>query len=108
MNEGLNTKDYNNSFNKTKETPDYLFYNQFVKWYNDNLFMQNIKQIFDEFINHDYITNNNLKNSNDRSDFNIICNTIIYHIVKKFIDNLNKKIEEPELKRQKNKEGKEY
>lgn len=106
MNKGLNTIDYNKSFNNTKETPDYLFYNQFVKWYNDNLFMQHIKQIFDEFINHDYITNNNLKNSKDHSIFNIICNTIIYHIVKKFIDNLNEELEEFESKRQKKQGGK--
>jgi hypothetical protein len=99
MNEGLNTIDYNKSFNNTREKPDYLFYNQFVKWYNDNLF-KFISPIFDEFINQDYITNNNLKNLKDHSIFNIICNTIIYHIVKKFIDNLNEKLEEDKSKKQ--------
>jgi hypothetical protein len=109
MNQGLNTIDYNNDFttpNVNKKGKNYLFYDQFVYWYNNELFKKHIKHIFEEFIDVNYIIQNNLKNPNDNEDFNIICNSIIMDIVKKFIDNLNEKIKEPELKRQKIQGGK--
>lgn len=90
MNIGLDSEWYNKKYSNPhlkfdSETINFLFYDKFVIWYNDNLFKHKIKPIFDEFDN-----KHSFKHPNDSSDYNVISNSLILEIINKFIEKLKK------------------
>ena len=105
MNKGLNSIDYQKKYNKS-EILNYLFNNKFIYAYNETLFKPKLNEIFKNFVDDAYITQNNLKNINDPK-FNVASNSLFNDIIKKFIAKLNEttsktgSLEEPEIKKQK-------
>lgn len=103
MNDGINYTDYNNQFSSdTTFTPNFLFTKKFIKAYYETLFIPKLKNIFDEFLDDEYIKKTGFKHKKDISDFNVASNSLFNDIIVKFIGKLEQLqlTEEPQIKKQ--------